>query len=238
MTTAIYRSDSKDKKLAGNARVDATYASLTSCPDSCAWKHEGCYAKYPNVIFTAKKLDKFAKETSASALQIALDEAKAIDSSYGGQGVPMGRQLRLHVSGDCTTDETAKVLAKAIDRWIVRGGGLVWTYTHSWMNIKRESWGRISVLASIEKPGDAEKVMAMGYAPAIVVPEHPSDKVFILPGSNVGWIPCPAETRGVKCSDCGLCQESDKLIDRNQGIAFHAHGVKKGAVKRYLKVIQ
>jgi hypothetical protein len=79
--------------------------------------------------------------------------------------------MRLHTVGDCRTDEAAKIVAAAAERYMDAGGGPVWTYTHAWRLVDRASWGRVSVLASCETPEQVELARARGYATAIVVDE-------------------------------------------------------------------
>jgi hypothetical protein len=71
---------------------------------------------------------------------------------------------------------------------------------------------------------EANEAAAAGYAPAIVVDHHPSDKVFTMEGSDIKWIPCPEQTRGTPCDRCGLCMKADWLHSENKGIAFAVHG--------------
>ena len=122
-----------------------------------------------------------------------------------------------------------------------RGGGDCWTYTHAWMNVHRDTWSHVSVLASIDKPEDAVEARKQGYAPAIVVSEFSSPKAFTLPGSDVKYIPCPAQTspggKEIGCTECRLCFNADRLYENNFGIAFEAHGVRKNNVKRRLQLI-
>jgi hypothetical protein len=78
----------------------------------------------------------------------------------------------------------------------------------------------------------------MGYACAIIVAEHPSDKAYKLPGSETKWLPCPAQTRDVQCVKCKLCFNADRLFKDGYGIAFAVHGAGKNVAKRHLQVIQ
>jgi hypothetical protein len=234
--SAAYVRNSKNVKLSKNGKgVDATYASIkATCPKDCALKNEGCYAQSGNTFFTVKRLDDNAGDKSG--IIVAKEEAKAIDNSYRGKKVPEGQILRLHVSGDCTTNTAAKTISAAANRWLKRGGKRVWSYTHAWRNVKRESWGKINVLASMESPVDGIKAIRRGYAPALVVGSFASDKAFIAKG--IRWIPCPAQTKdNVTCQDCKLCHDTDKLIERKAGIAFAAHGVQKNKAKRHLTVL-
>lgn len=237
MHGATYVSDSGNSKLNGSKPIDATYVSIeSSCPSSCPLKSSGCYAQSSFTGITVRRLDTEAKDLSI--LQVARAEAKAIDQSYKGGNIPKGRDLRIHVSGDSRSLAGTRIINKAISRWIKRGGGTAFSYTHAWRHVPRDEWSNVSILASISNVKEASEARKQGYAPAIVVAGHPSDKAYYLEGSNVKWIPCVQQTRGVGCSDCRLCFDANRLYKNNMGIAFAAHGVKKNEIKKHLKVIQ
>lgn len=236
MKGAIYVSDSGNTKIMGSEKVDATYASIkATCPD-CELKDKGCYAQTSFVGMINNRMNRRAR--GGSPLDVARAEAKAIDAAYKGGEVPTGRALRVHVAGDSRTILGTRVLNKAIGRWKQRGGGDCWSYTHAWEHVPRHEWSNVSILASIDNVDEALRARAQGYASAIVVPEHPSERAYQIPGSDVKWIPCPNQTRGVGCTDCRLCFDADRLFEGNFGIAFAAHGVRKENVKRRLTVIQ
>ena len=233
---ALYVEDSGNTKIIGSLKADATYASIQgSCPNSCALKEHGCYAQDGWTAMTVRRLD---ADAAASQSDVTVAEALAIDNSYAGGPVPKDRALRLHVSGDARTVKAARALGAAVKRWQKRGGGKAWTYTHAWRTVGRSSWSQsVSVLASVESPKQAAEVRRRGYAPALVVESHASDKAFVSHG--VRWIPCPAQTRHVGCTDCRLCFDADGLFARRAGIAFAAHGsaVGKREVKKRLVVL-
>jgi hypothetical protein len=233
---AIYVSESGNTKLMGSKKVDATYASIkATCPSSCPLRDEGCYAQTSYVGMINWRLDRRAR--GGSPLALARAEAKCIDDAYEGGAVPTGRAMRLHVSGDSRTMAGTAILDRAVGRWKARGGGACWSYTHAYRHVPKSFWRNVSTLASIESASEAEGARAQGYAPAIVVPYHPSDKAYTLPGSDTKFIPCPAQTRGVGCSDCKLCFNADRLYEGNFGIAFAVHGVRKEKAKRHLNVV-
>lgn len=237
MNGALYVSESGNTKINGSKKVDATYASIeASCPKTCPFKGEGCYAQVGFTSITTHRLDRQIE--GMSAFEVAKAEANEIDNSYGGGSVPAGRDLRIHVSGDARSPGAAKVLAKAVDRWKARGGGDVWSYTHAWRLVPRSAWGNVSVMASIESTTDVKQAMSQGYAPAIVVDHFDGDKAFKIGSCKTKFIPCPAQTRSVGCTDCRLCFNTDALRKRNSGIAFAAHGPGKGKVKRALPVVK
>ncbi len=236
MNGAIYVEGSKNSKLSKSEPVDSTYVSIqASCPKSCALMSEGCYGKTSFTGIVNSRLNKEA--VSVSALDAARAEAFAIDESYNGGEVP-GRSLRLHVIGDSRTVAGTKLINSAIKRWRMRGGNICWAYTHSWHNVSRDTWNQVSILASVDSVDQVDAAREQGYAPAIVVSEHKSDKTYLLDGSDVKWIPCPSQTRDVACLDCALCFNADRLFKDNFGIAFAAHGVQKNKIKKRLNIIK
>jgi hypothetical protein len=176
--------------------------------------------------FRAKARDRAA--TGLKPEEVIAEEVGLIDSAFRSGPVPQdgargGRDLRLHEGGDVGSLTGALLLNGAAGRWLERGGGRVWTYTHWWREIPRSVWGPISVLASVETPQDIEAARQAGYAAAIVVEKFPADRAFSLPGSSARIIPCPAETGSVTCATCRLCIDRD-LLRMNAAIAFEAHG--------------
>jgi hypothetical protein len=234
MSNAIFVDKSNNHKInsRNGGKVSATYASIeTSCPTSCELRKERtCYAMHGHVLFTLNRFD-----NEGTALQTAREEARLIDNAFKGGPIPQdgargGRDLRLHVSGDCRTPGAARTLAAAIKRWFARGGGAAWGYTHAHSNVPREAWGPTSVLASVDRLEDVPAARAQGYAPARYVAEFPSEKAWEEGG--VKWIPCPAQTRdNVGCADCRLCFRDRALHERNAGIAFSAHGASKNKLR-------
>lgn len=238
MNGVTYVVNSGNSKIMGSKPVDATYASIkATCPKTCSLKNgNGCYAELSFVGIQVRRLDDQAE--GLSTLELARAEAKAIDSAYNGKGIPNKRDMRLHVAGDSRTIAGSKMINSAVGRWKKRGGGDCWSYTHAWRTISRDIWSNVSILASVDNVSEAKEARKQGYAPAMVVPEHPSDKAFLVDGSDIKWIPCPAQTRDVGCSDCRLCFNADRLFEGNFGIAFAAHGSKKNNIKKRLNVLK
>lgn len=239
---AMFAEKSRNSKIVGRGHVSATYASIkASCPSSCALRDSGCYAQMSYVSFHTRKLDK-AVPKGMRPEAVARAERRAIRAAFRGGPVPQdgakgGRDMRMHVSGDARTRRSAEILGSAAEEWRERGGGDVWTYTHAWRTVPREAWGQaVSVLASTEDPTDVESIQAQGYAPALVVEHHVSDKAYEVEGSDVKFTPCPQQTRQIPCSDCRLCFKADQLLEQNRGIAFAAHGATR-QIRKHLKVL-
>ncbi len=233
---AIFVEDSKNEKTGPCA---ATYVTINACPNTCQLKNNGCYASLGNVGIHVSRLDKNAEANNSTPMDAALQEANLIKNSFKGKSIPYGKHLRLHVSGDTTTKEGAKVLSEAIDGYKKRGGGLVWSYTHAHRTVPRSAWTKnISILGSVDSIEEVKKVRRKGYAPAIVVTHFDSHKAFSIKGCKTKFIPCPAQTKeNVTCVDCKLCMRADDLYERNYGIAFAAHSIFKNKIVKRLKII-
>jgi hypothetical protein len=217
----------------------STYASIAAtCPNACPFKGAGCFADAGFTRISGERMDRAAR--GLPAIEVVRQEVIAIDRAFGGDPIPQdgargGRDLRLHVGGDCGNATGAAMLARAATRWRERGGGVVWSYTHLWPIVDRDQWGpAISVLASVERAGNFAAARRMGYAPAIVLPELPADgKAFVMEGVRV--IPCPAETRKSTCVECRLCLDRD-LLKMGAGIAFGVHGQQAAAARNSLPI--
>lgn len=237
MRGAILVEKSQNAKLLGSKDVAATYTSIeATCPPTCPYMGNGCYAELGHTGIASHRMDKEAKKLSP--LDVARAEAHAIVTSYRGGRIPDNRDLRLHVAGDSRTIKGTRVINKAVGNWKFRGGGDVWSFTHAWKHVPRSEWSNVSILASVSDVKEAKEARAQGYAPALVVGEHRSERAYELEGSDIKWIPCPNQTRGIGCTDCRLCFNADRLFSGNFGIAFAAHGVKKNELKRHLTVIK
>lgn len=214
--------------------VSATYVSINAtCPRSCPFLNAGCFVQAGFTKMLSDRLDREAR--GMSALLVARAEARAIDDTFK-RGVPQdgargGRDLRLHVGGDCGSPAGVRALAGAAERWRARGGGVVWTYTHHWRTVPREAWGAIAVLASVESVADIKRARRCGYPAAVIVDSFPTDKRFNVDGEPI--IPCPAETRGKTCVECRLCLRPNPPAS----IGFAIHGRFADRAKKTLKVL-
>lgn len=196
--------------------VAATYASQSSCPSSCPLFKQGCYAETGHVGIQTHRLN---KSLIIDQTEIAQIEAKGIRSLKG--GIP----LRVHVVGDCATNESASIVSQAM----IEYKGNAWTYTHAWRDVDHSSWNGAAVLASCESTEDVKAASAKGYATALIVDKHDSDNAYIRDGIKI--IPCPEQTKGVQCNSCKLCFKPQNLKGT---IGFAAHGIQVKKVKAAL----
>lgn len=195
-------------------KISTTYASIESCPNACPFKTTGaCYGMAGPISWVWNKLNK----RKVSTLEVAKAEAKAIDSLSG------KRDLRLHTLGDCSTNETAKIVSDAAGKYMEKGDKTAFTYTHGWREVARESWGKVSVLASCETAQEVKEAAALGYATSMVVSEFKDTKAYEADGLKV--VPCPEMTgKAASCEKCRLCMRDGALKTAGVTIAFAAHG--------------
>jgi hypothetical protein len=213
----------------------STYVSISkTCPETCAFRDNGCYAQSGASRRIMLKLDR----ADVQPRHLAVHEHDAMEGAYGRRLVPQdgargGRDLRLHVGGDARDQEAAAWLSNAAARWGLRGGGAVWTYTHRWREIPAGSWGEIAVWASCETTAQVREAHQRSYRAALVVAEHPSERMYKLDGLKV--LPCPYETRKKTCVECRLCL--DAPIDPRVVIGFAVHGGGEKKARRRLAVL-
>lgn len=201
--------------------MSTTYAAKQSCPKACPFKESGaCYGSSGPISFHWGKLTRNAEAQESSVKAIAKAEAKAIDGLSG------KFDLRLHTLGDCQTDEAAKVVSAACERYMARGKKVAYSYTHAWRTVSRESWGKVSILASCETSKDVQAAKDRGYATAMVVQSFQKDTAYEQDGMKM--VPCPEQTgRAKSCDECRLCLNAEKLKTAGITIAFAAHGPTK-----------
>ena len=229
--------DTSNAKIVGTPRrgfaAAVTLPIKQTCPVACPLRDRGCYAQGGNIAFHVRRLD--VANARRTMLAIATDAAAEITDAAD-LGLAKGRPLRLFQAGDARTADAARVLARAGRTWLRRGGSAAWGYTHAWRDVPRDAWRGVSMLASVETLVDAAAARKLGYAPALVVAEHPADgRAFDAEGITL--IPCPEQTRGIPCVNCGLCFDADALSARGAGVSFAAHGQRKAQIKRRLPML-
>ena len=221
--TAVEKS--QNSKL---GRVSATYSSIRSCSESCPLRGNGCYAEAGRVGIITKQTGKAAEREQLTKLEIAEIEGAAVDLLSG--KLP----LRLHVVGDCDSDQAATVVASAAERYHRKAGSRVWGYTHSWRTVDYAGWDveGVAMRASCESTAQIPDAHARGFAAVVVVDQHPESGRAWTSDQGDKIVPCPEQTRGVTCADCRLCWSNDKAIT----VAFAAHGPKRDAVRATVSV--
>ena len=135
--------------------------------------------------------------------------------------------LRVHVSGDCATVESAQIIGQSMVDYEVRAkrqgfNSLAFTYTHSHKapyNVPYGAWQGARVLAN-----EQQHALELGYIGFTMIEADP------LPTHKQGdnlMMYCPSEKFGRDCRDCMLCANVQWICDNRVIIIFKAHGVRK-----------
>lgn len=208
---------SQDRKLTTDHKarpVSVTLAPQYTCPTTCGFYNNGCYAERGPLGIQTHRLN---NSENNGPINSAESEANAIKNLSGKY------PLRIHVVGDSTTNEGTCLLADAADVYNGKYDQPVWTYTHAWRTVDRESWGDISVLASCETEQDVIDANNRGYATALVADHKTVSKKV----GNTNAILCPQQT-GLKkdCEECRICMKDKRLLGRAT-VIFSPHGATK-----------
>jgi hypothetical protein len=201
-------------EVSQNAKIGlagATYAAQASCPRTCRFLGNGCYAEEGHTSLITRRLNEEAAQQALTDQAIAENEA---DLLAGMRGL---LDLRLHVVGDCRTREAARRVACGAERYASRVGRRVWTYTHA-EDVRRDDWGGVSVLASCESGSGVRRALRRGFVPALVVKRAPD---HLVTAGGVRFVLCPYQTKQLDCTRCRLCLDDASLRQRGLGIALH-----------------
>ena len=201
-------------RISGNKKtgpMPVTTSDRSTCPKSCAFYGNGCYAEAGPLRMVWNKTSN--ETTGASLVQI--------------RKLPKGTMWRHNQAGDLPGDNET-IDAQGLDALVrANKGKNGFTYTHKPMtaenrNLVRDANARgFIVNLSANNLRHADELASLNIAPVVVV--LPSDAPRVqktAQGHTV--IQCPATYEGSKmqCIDCGLCAKPRKAI-----IGFPAHGV-------------
>ena len=158
----------------------ATYVSQSTCPTTCAFRNAGCYAECGPMGIHTRRLNNHAEK---DIVAIAKEEARMIRNLSG------KFPLRLHVVGDCRTEETAKIVADACKEYKAKHDQPVYTYTHA-RRVRRPAWGQVSVIRSCETVRQCQQAFIAGFAASLVVDKFASPRRYYI-GRGMHGIPLP-----------------------------------------------
>lgn len=198
-------------------RMSATYRTRTSCPTTCPFMRNGCYADGRIFSISEKHGDDDPKFEKLIALENSIREGGAV---------------RLNVSGDFLDDEERpdKAYIDACNELSRRRPDVTFiSYTHAWRQLSPDDFV-FTVNASCETPEDLTEAMAAGWQAVVV-----DDGTLI--GTKVAdrnVLQCPQQYReGVTCDSCRACGQDTPT---RPVIAFMIHGVTRNKATASLAV--
>ena len=207
---------SKNAKV---GKMPVTTSTATTCPTSCPFKSNGCYAYgYP----LKGHWDKVTEGERGDDWSTFISKIKDL---------PAGSKWRHNQAGDLPGDMEKLDGKKCIDLAKANEGKRGFTYTHydvldNFQNaiiVNGMNHLGFTVNVSANNLDHADKLCDMDIAPvATVLPIDQTTNTVTPKGRKV--VVCPATFKDdVSCSSCMLCEKRD----RNIIVGFPAHGTSK-----------
>lgn len=192
--------------------IAATYRGQTSCPSSCAFYNNGCYAT--GRIFSIAR--RFGSDEAQSILDLA-------------ETIPQGGTVRFNVAGDflAADGQVDREYVDACNELIARRPDLhVICYTHAWRQLEPGAFSFV-VNASCETLAEVREAQELGWRQTVLTDSGDEHSTI---GTKLGdrqVTQCPAQTHNVTCADCRACAADTRT---RPVIAFVAHGTGRAKV--------
>jgi hypothetical protein len=177
-------------------------------------KGKQCYARFGPSNIHWMKLDKGERGYDWNQF---IDQVKAL---------PTGWKFRHNEAGDLPGNNNAidNSMLKQLVRAVKHKSLKAWTYTHKPLTKKN-----IAAIAAANKNGFTVNISADSMAeadearsldlPAVVIVPLGTPNGKLTPDGNKIVI-CPAQTKGMTCAECMLCQKSERTCI----VGFYPHG--------------
>jgi hypothetical protein len=201
--------------------IPVSTSSRATCPDSCPFKANGCYADNYGLNFLWNSVTNGSKGISWQAFCQAVAK------------LPKGTLWRHNQAGDLPHTQ-GRISRRFIDGLIAANSGRRgFTYTHHNLAIgenqaliKKANRQGLTVNVSTESEAAADQAIANGLPAVMVVPSDEQRASWRTPAGNAVLI-CPAQRSDDRtCADCGLCQKRGRKVI----IGFIAHGTRSARV--------
>lgn len=202
--------------------IPVTTSSSVTCPSTCPFKGNGCYAESGPLALHWREVTAGNRGVDAEQFFQEIKE------------LPEDQLWRHNQAGDLphTNGRISRRFIKSIVA--ANSGRRGFTYTHhditkgenlALVRYANRNGFRINV--STENEAAADRAVAAGLPAVIAVPSDETRTHWRTPDGNAVTV-CPAQRKedqfsGVSCSNCQLCQTRN----HRQVIAFIAHGTSK-----------
>ena len=207
---------SKNAKV---GKMAVTTSTATTCPTSCPFKSNGCYADSGPLKL---HWDKVTREERGDDWSTFIDKIKEL---------PTGSKWRHNQAGDLPGDMEKLDDEKCVELAKANKGKRGFTYTHydvldnfqNAITVNIMNHLGFTVNVSANNLEHADKLCDLDIAPvATVLPIEQTTNTVTPKGRKV--VVCPATYKDdVSCASCMLCEK----WDRNVVVGFPAHGTSK-----------
>ena len=202
--------------------------SMNTCPNTCAWKKDGCYAKYGPVTIHWRKLH----DIGVSLIEVCRQIKK----------LHRGQMLRLFEAGDCPGNgknhlnkDACLQLAKACRRVVAFGYSHYHPTKHN-LPIFQEMSENCTINLSANNLEQADEFVKTGMPVASVVPKDSPPSFYTEGGNRVVVCPFSQVKKNEKgkivsrkmrnCMNCGTHKKGPMCNwkDRDFIVGFPPHG--------------
>jgi len=200
-------------------KMAVTTSTATTCPTSCPFKSNGCYADSGPLKL---HWDKVTRKERGDDWSTFIDKIKEL---------PTGSKWRHNQAGDLPGDMEKLDAEKCIQLAKANKGKRGFTYTHydvldnfqNAITVNIMNHLGFTVNVSANNLEHADKLCDLNIAPvATVLPIDQTTNTVTPKGRKV--VVCPATYKDdVSCASCMLCEK----WDRNVVVGFPAHGTSK-----------
>ena len=200
-------------------KMAVTTSTATTCPTSCPFKGNGCYADSGPLKLHWLKVTEGERGDDWSTF---LDKIKDL---------PAGSKWRHNQAGDLPGDTKDLDSTKCVDLAKANEGKRGFTYTHydvldnfqNAITVNMMNHLGFTVNVSANNLEHADQLCDLDIAPvATVLPIEQTTNTVTPKGRKV--VVCPATYKDeVSCADCMLCEKRDRKVI----VGFPAHGTSK-----------
>ena len=225
--------------------VIQSYSSRVTCPTSCKFKKNGCYAEG---YHTARQWDRCDNPEDARYVtngeHLAIGLKAAVFDKLRKDPTRNKVLFRHNIAGDIAIEGTSLVdvnrvdaIAKAIADTNETVGNVLqgYTYTHCTIDINASNIIHDAASKSFLINASCETVQEVKHAKsfginAVIASIDPKETAKELNAMGMHGVQCPAQTKdGVSCDSCRLCARNRDVV-----VIFEVHGT---ASKKAAKVI-
>lgn len=192
--------------------IPVTTSEQSSCAPTCPFIGKGCYAKSGPLALHWRKVSAGERGTDWQGLCDFV------------QSLPERQLWRHNQAGDLPHSAGVLDHAKMAHLVVANTGRRGYTYTHHQLTdhnvtiLQRSNRHGFTVNVSTESLDQADHAMGLGLPAVTVVRNDQTTPTHTPSGHRV--VVCPAQTRDISCSECGLCAQAN----RSCVVAFLAHG--------------
>jgi len=218
-------------RISGNTKtgpIPVTTTSADSCPPTCSFINNGCYAGNGPLALHWKKV------TAGQRGGTLQDLCDAI------QALPVGQLWRHNQAGDLPSKTPGVIDSRALYRLVAANSGRRgFTYTHYRPEKNKQAIARANAMGftvnlSAETLEEADAFYDLNIAPVVcVLPKDQQKNVYTPAGRLVIVCPASKDDANIDCLNCGICQQRNRWAI----VGFPAHGVSAKRVEKifYMK---